>query len=266
MEKGKRLLTVIAAVAIVVGVIVGGVLVFNWVTGSSDKKDDGGDGGDIPNGTANKPPIARLWISNTSLEVGKVFALSGLNSTDPDGGNETYNGITTYIFYYGDGNRQEGATSNASYSYDEPGNYTITLRVFDTDGAYDEESVDVKVVWQDLNIAPNQAILRADPQAGFLNTTWEYSWPVKSDAKRMELTVSVLGLAPLEMEANRVNVTLLDPLGRVMDNETMEAFGNDEVTWEFGSQDLIETGDYTIIAVCSRGSAIVTLTGTVEYA
>jgi hypothetical protein len=266
MNKGKRVLTVLGVIVLLAVVIGGGITIFNWVKGLGG----GSEGNDIiPDGgnqTENIPPVAKLFVNNTNLRVGELFNLSGAASKDPDGGNDTDNGIRTYHYYYGDGNDVSGPNADSTYAYIQPGNYTITLKVYDADGATDEDSVRVKVVWPDEIIQPNPAILLGEPRFGILNTTAEYSWEVKTGAKVMTMSISIAGANVLEMQANKVNATLLDPTGRTMNHTSVEVLGNRVIEWDYGEDDLGLSGTYMVIIQCYKGGAYVSIDGRVSYA
>jgi PKD repeat protein len=61
-----------------------------------------------------------------SVEATDIINFSSSGSTDPDGT------ITQYFWDFGDGSNSSSA--NPSYSYQEPGNYTVTLTVTDDGG------------------------------------------------------------------------------------------------------------------------------------
>lgn len=86
---------------------------------------------------SNQPPTANISGGGQG-EVGQPIGLSGLTSTDPDGG------IVSYSWNFGDGQTGSGAVT--SHAYSQAGTYTVTLTVADNCGATDAETTQVLVV------------------------------------------------------------------------------------------------------------------------
>jgi glucose/arabinose dehydrogenase len=85
----------------------------------------------------NQPPTARFTTSETSGSVPLDVTFDGGSSTDPDPGD-----TLTYAWDLdGDGQYNDGTTPSITYTYTSPGNYTVRLRVTDSRGATDTESV-----------------------------------------------------------------------------------------------------------------------------
>jgi chitinase len=76
---------------------------------------------------SNQPPKAVFSPPITSSDVGEAVSFSAAGSTDPDG----Y--IVKYEWDFGDGTTGEGV--NVTHVYDAPGNYKVTLKVTDNEGA-----------------------------------------------------------------------------------------------------------------------------------
>lgn len=88
-----------------------------------------------------KPPLAAVDGPFSSNE-GSAVTMSGAGSTDPDGD------ALTYSWSFGDGSTGSGATT--SHTYSQNGTYTVTLRVTDIRGLYDEVTTTTTVT----NVAP----------------------------------------------------------------------------------------------------------------
>ena len=88
-------------------------------------------------GTApNIEPTAEFDSTADALEV----EFDSSDSEDPDGN------ITGYLWDFGaPGTTDTSTQANPTYTYDEPGTYTVTLRVTDNDGDTDEVQHDVTV-------------------------------------------------------------------------------------------------------------------------
>jgi hypothetical protein len=81
-------------------------------------------------GRINRPPVARLTNPGKIIQLEeKVFNAS--HSKDDDG-------IVSYFFDFGDGTTVTETSPYARHTYSLPGDYLITLRVTDAQGAQDE--------------------------------------------------------------------------------------------------------------------------------
>ncbi len=92
--------------------------------------------------TVNLPPVAsaasNLGFANTGLEIG--FSAAG--SSDPDGI------ISNYLWYFGDGDTEEGYNVSHAYTDGEPSpgkTYNITLVITDEDGGLASKTITVRI-------------------------------------------------------------------------------------------------------------------------
>ncbi len=85
--------------------------------------------------TTNLAPLAVLTATPTAGTAPLTVEFSAALSTDPDGT------IVSYLWNFGDGTTSTDAET--SHDYDEPGSYTVTLRVTDDGGL---TSTDVEVI------------------------------------------------------------------------------------------------------------------------
>lgn len=74
----------------------------------------------------NRPPSAFFSENATTVRMGEAINFDASESFDPDGS------IISYHWDFGDGNTTTGVAS--SHTYNEVGNYTVTLTVTDNDG------------------------------------------------------------------------------------------------------------------------------------
>jgi uncharacterized repeat protein (TIGR01451 family) len=88
-------------------------------------------------GGDNEPPTAAFSVTPASGEAPLTVALDGSASTDTDGN------IASYAWTASDGQTAEG--QNAELTFNEAGDYTITLEVTDNDDATDSATKNVKV-------------------------------------------------------------------------------------------------------------------------
>ncbi len=86
---------------------------------------------------ANQMPVADADPDHQTVYCGEEAWFSGSNSYDPDG----Y--IVSHYWVFGDGLRYSG--ENITYTFNAPGNYTVTLTVIDDYGNEDTDSVTVNV-------------------------------------------------------------------------------------------------------------------------
>ncbi len=86
----------------------------------------------------NQFPEAVIELDVQQVLVKEMVSLSGEQSYDPDGS------IDSYLWEFGDGTT--GSDVNVTHTYLAPGQYTITLTVWDDAGATDSSSVELRVV------------------------------------------------------------------------------------------------------------------------
>ena len=106
-----------------------------------------------PSGT-NQAPTASITASPTSGDAPLSVSFNDSGSNDPDGS------IVSYYWNFGDGTSGTGVT--AGHTYNNSGNYTVSLTVTDDDGATDSASTVIQVTTAPV---PNQA-----PTASFTAT------------------------------------------------------------------------------------------------
>jgi len=85
-----------------------------------------------------EPPQALFYLRPKYGEAPLVVTCDGSLSYDEDGK------ITEYIWDFGDGSKAFGPL--VSHTYERPGEYTVTLRVYDQDGLSDERALHVRVL------------------------------------------------------------------------------------------------------------------------
>ncbi len=85
----------------------------------------------------NRSPIADFSASASTVYTGEIIDFDASASYDPDG----Y--ITSYFWDFGDGNTGSGVT--VSHSYVDDGEYLVTLRVVDDDGAAGSKKASITV-------------------------------------------------------------------------------------------------------------------------
>ncbi|MGB6382393.1 MAG: PKD domain-containing protein, partial [Syntrophobacteria bacterium] len=106
-----------------------------------------------PSGT-NQAPTASITASPTSGDAPLSVSFNDSGSNDPDGS------IVSYSWNFGDGTSGTGVT--AGHTYNNSGNYTVSLTVTDDNGATDSASTVIQVTTAPV---PNQA-----PTASFTAT------------------------------------------------------------------------------------------------
>lgn len=84
------------------------------------------------NGRPNRPPVA---VASASVN-GFALTADGTGSSDPDGP------ISSWDWDFGDG--ATGSGPETTHTYAEPGTYTVTLTVTDSEGATDQDTVQVE--------------------------------------------------------------------------------------------------------------------------
>ena len=114
-----------------------------------------------PSGT-NQAPTASITASPTSGDAPLSVSFNASGSNDPDGS------IVSYYWNFGDGTSGTGVT--AGHTYNNSGNYTVSLTVTDDDGATDSSSRLIQVTDPPAsNLPPNQPVI-ASPYQGEMET------------------------------------------------------------------------------------------------
>ncbi|MEK8017373.1 MAG: PKD domain-containing protein, partial [Candidatus Parabeggiatoa sp.] len=103
----------------------------------------------------NKLPTAALAITPETGEAPLTIALNGSTSTDTDG---------NIVSYAWTANGQTANGQNAELTFNDAGNYTITLKVTDNDGATDQ--VQKTVIVQEIPNKLPTAALAITPESG----------------------------------------------------------------------------------------------------
>jgi PKD repeat protein len=102
----------------------------------------------------NLPPVANIGASSLAGKVPFSVDFTSTGSTDPDGS------IVSYEWNFGDG--EQSTDPNPSHTYLVVGDYAVTLKVTDNNGAVNTDSTTVSVV---DNLAPTAAA-SATPSTG----------------------------------------------------------------------------------------------------
>lgn len=167
----------------------------------------------------NLPPIA-VAGEDVTVYVRDTVSLDGTGSYDPDGT------IARYLWDFDatngvDWEMPDSQDSTPAYRYDNPGTYTVTLRVIDYKGAYGEDSLTVKVLPPNrppvaeagidqevrvLDIVNFDASISSDPDGDALTYSWNFTdGNMSSDAKTSH--------AFERPDSYEVALTVTDPLG-----------------------------------------------------
>lgn len=101
----------------------------------------------------NDPPVAVIFVENTTVEDGSNIIFNGSESLDSDGV------IVEYTWDFGDGTKDSGIHS--SHIYQTYGTYNVTLTVIDDDGAIDDSNITITVLQKTPTISMNW---NEDPQ------------------------------------------------------------------------------------------------------
>ena len=121
---------------------------------------DGGTIRRITYTSANQPPVAVATATPTTGAAPLTVTFDGSGSSDPDPGD-----TLTYAWDLdGDGAFDDSTAAQPTYTYTTTGSYTASLRVTDSHGASDTDSVTISV-----GNTPPTAVINT-PAAG---TTWK---------------------------------------------------------------------------------------------
>ena len=86
----------------------------------------------------DSPPHANIYCSSNAVEVGGPLFFDGRNSTDPEGRSRSYHWTINDTIYT--------ELPAFHYSFPQPGNFTVILKVTDTKGNSDTETVIIDVM------------------------------------------------------------------------------------------------------------------------
>ncbi len=95
----------------------------------------------------NDPPVAVIYVENTTVEDGSNIIFNGSESSDSDGV------IVEYTWGFGDGTKDSGMHS--SYTFQTYGTYNVSLTVIDDDGAIDVYNITITVLQKTPIISMN---------------------------------------------------------------------------------------------------------------
>jgi serine protease len=154
------------------------------VTDDSDRTDTGTRTIDV---LASRRPTAASHVSVTPVEVGETVFADGSYSVDPDGS------IDTYQWDFGDGTTTTGKT--ITHTYDEPGEYELTLTVIDDSGERSTTGESVTVEPEDAICG---ALRKRQTETGRLERVtesdfYEYEFRTEDPCKLTASLVTELG-------------------------------------------------------------------------
>jgi len=97
----------------------------------------------------NRAPVADAVLSSAVVSIGSEVEVNASASSDRDGI------VDAYEVDWGDGTTTDwSANATADHAYEEPGNYNITARVRDDDGAVGETSIGIHVEATTVDLPP----------------------------------------------------------------------------------------------------------------
>jgi uncharacterized repeat protein (TIGR02543 family) len=187
----------------------------------------GGNGGGIGPSYVkiNKPPVANLSAGESYIGfVGEEIEFNGSLSYDLDGK------IVEYLWDFGDGTTGYGEIETHNYS--SPGEYKVTLKVKDNDGAYGTDETIATVVQP--NRPPSKPNI-SGPSEGLIDVEYNYSI-VSNDEDNDQIKYTI------DWGDGTSNVSDFMPAGEVFITKHKWA----------------ETGNYTINVSADDGEAIST--------
>jgi|AntDeeMinimDraft_4_1070355.scaffolds.fasta_scaffold00071_16 serine protease len=98
----------------------------------------------------NQAPTVSINASSTTVTAGKAVEFDGSGSSDPDGS------ITSYDWDFDNGATATGPS--ATFTFEDPGTYDVTLTVTDDGGKSATDAIDVTVETKDRNSPPTVSI------------------------------------------------------------------------------------------------------------
>jgi hypothetical protein len=97
----------------------------------------------------NQVPIAQISVDSNDFLMGEKINFSASLSYDPEGDD------LDYLWQFGDG--ANSSKENIKHSFDNPGAYTITLMVYDPEGASDSIEFNLKIFQAEPEIEDNNS-------------------------------------------------------------------------------------------------------------
>lgn len=203
----------------------------------------------------NRAPRAEIDADKATGTTGEEFTFDAQASTDPDGN------ITSWEFDFGDGTKETVTDEDAArvkHTYLEGGEYIVTVKVID-DGTHDglgelsdEDSVHIAV---DETTAVAAQVVRAEPVNTTAGSRMPVPFGVNDGADRATVNVTVQN--GLVVGASEVRLRLLDPSGKVLEEEVVSLPDTQPKDVEFDTV-LESLGNHTLEVVAVSGSARVT--------
>ncbi len=174
----------------------------------------------------NQPPTAEAGSDQSGL-VNQEFFFDGGDSGDSDGE------IVEYYWDFGDGGSAEG--KNVSHYYADPGNFLVSLDVFDDDGACDNDQL-VVVVSDDFGSASSSDSVL--PSEIVIN---EFVSDAPADSREwLEL------YSQASSSVDLINWTIEDNIGLIL-NLTGEITPGSFLVFEIDSNKLNNSGDIIVL-------------------
>ncbi|MBU0496817.1 MAG: PKD domain-containing protein [Candidatus Thermoplasmatota archaeon] len=133
---------------------------WEFTTGTTGTSSGGSSGGGLP---TNQPPTALASVTYTEALVKTSIQFNGTRSYDTDGF------IISWTWDYGDGHTKTGEVT--TYSYTQPGTYTVTLTVVDDMESTATDSFQIKIIT--ANHPPDTPNIQG-PTKGDINTEYEF--------------------------------------------------------------------------------------------
>ncbi|MHB1262641.1 MAG: PKD domain-containing protein [Thermoplasmatota archaeon] len=204
----------------------------------------------------NRAPRAEIDADKATGQTGDEFTFDAQSSMDPDGN------LTSWEFDFGDGSPKETVTdedaARVKHTYLEGGEYIVTVKVID-DGTHDglgelsdEDSVHVAV---DETSRVAAQVVRAEPVNTTAGSRMPVPFGVNDGADRATVNVTVQNA--LVVGASEVRLRLLDPSGKVLEEEVVSLPDTQPKDVEFDTM-LESLGNHTLEVVAVSGSARVT--------
>jgi PKD repeat protein len=250
MAKSSTAIVLIIIIVVIAGAV-GAYYYLGTLTTKPGKSNGGGGGSD------NILPIA-YFTGNYTGRVGEKMWFDANGSSDKDGF------IELYEWRFGDGgNPVQYNSSLSNHTYYQAGIYSVNLTVIDDAKGKDSYS-------EDITIIPNNYMEeRVDiliQRFGIVDHN--ETIPVEEFAESLSINITVTGASmtggPIPEDAV-VEITVSNPIGIIIGNETLETRGQVTTDFYFSKIDLIFKGDYELVATCLQGALYLNYVIEVSY-